>query len=65
MQVEGLGKLKNSTSSGTLIGDRPACSIVPQPATLTRAYSFYCSGGNCYGSGACVCCIGDDEYVRF
>jgi hypothetical protein len=29
----GLGKLKNSTSSGTRTGNLPACSIVPQPAT--------------------------------
>jgi hypothetical protein len=32
--LEGLGKLKKSTSSGTRSGDLPACSIVPQPTTL-------------------------------
>jgi hypothetical protein len=38
MRLEGLGKLKkNSTSFGTLTGDLPACSIVPQPTTLPRA----------------------------
>jgi hypothetical protein len=29
--LEGLGKLKKSTSSRTRTGDLPACSIVPQP----------------------------------
>jgi hypothetical protein len=37
VRLEGLGKLKKSTSSGTRIGDLPACSIVPQPTTLPRA----------------------------
>jgi hypothetical protein len=32
--LEGLGKLKKSTSSGIRTGDLPACSIVPQPTTL-------------------------------
>jgi hypothetical protein len=32
--LEGLGKLKKSTSSGTRTGDFPACSILPQPTTL-------------------------------
>jgi hypothetical protein len=36
-RMEGLGKLKNSTSSGTRTGDLPACSIVPQATTLPRA----------------------------
>jgi hypothetical protein len=31
--LEGLGKLKKSTSSGTRTGDLPACSMVPQPTT--------------------------------
>jgi hypothetical protein len=35
--LEGLGKLKKCTSSGTWTGDLPACSIVPQPTTLPRA----------------------------
>jgi hypothetical protein len=35
--VEGLGKLKKSTSSETRNGDLPACSTVPQPTTLPRA----------------------------
>jgi hypothetical protein len=33
--LEGLGKLKNSTSSEIEL-DLPACSIVPQPTTLPR-----------------------------
>jgi hypothetical protein len=36
-RLEGLGKLKKSTSSGTRNGDLPACSIVPQGTTLPRA----------------------------
>jgi hypothetical protein len=36
VQLEGLGKLKKSISSGTRIGDLPACSIMPQPTTLPR-----------------------------
>jgi hypothetical protein len=35
--LEGLGKLKKSTSSGTRTVDFPACSIVPQPTTLPHA----------------------------
>jgi hypothetical protein len=38
MRLEGLGKLKKSTSSGTQTGDLPACSIVPQPTMLPRAH---------------------------
>jgi hypothetical protein len=41
--------LKKSTFSGTLTGDLPVCSIVPQPTTLPRAplkvknaYIFIC-----------------------
>jgi hypothetical protein len=42
VRLEELGKFKKSTSSGTRIGDLPACSIVPQPTTLPRApYSEY------------------------
>jgi hypothetical protein len=37
VRLEGLGKLKKSTSSGTRTGDLQACSIVPQPTTLLRA----------------------------
>jgi hypothetical protein len=37
VRLEGLGKLKKSTSSGTRTDDLPACSIVPQPTTLPRA----------------------------
>jgi hypothetical protein len=37
VRLEGLGKLKKSTSSWTRTGDLPACSIVPQPTTLPRA----------------------------
>jgi hypothetical protein len=40
VQLEGLGKLKKSTSSGTWTGDLLACSIVPQPTTLPRALSL-------------------------
>jgi hypothetical protein len=38
VRLDGLGNLKKkkSTSSGTRIGDLPACSIVPQPITLPR-----------------------------
>jgi hypothetical protein len=36
--LEGLCKLKKSTSSGIRTGDLPACSIVPQPITLPRIY---------------------------
>jgi hypothetical protein len=35
--LEGLGKLKKSTSSWNRTGDLPACSIVPQPTTLPCA----------------------------
>jgi hypothetical protein len=34
VQLEELGKLKKSTSSGIRSRDLPACSIVPQPTTL-------------------------------
>jgi hypothetical protein len=37
VRLEGLAKLKKSTSSGTRTGDLPAYSIVPQPTTLPRA----------------------------
>jgi hypothetical protein len=36
VRLEGLGKLKKSTSSGARTGDFPVCSIVPQPPTLPR-----------------------------
>jgi hypothetical protein len=36
VQLEGLGKLKKSTSSGIRSCDLPACSILPQPTTLSR-----------------------------
>jgi hypothetical protein len=36
VQLEILGKLKKFTSSGTGTGDLPACSTVPEPATLPR-----------------------------
>jgi hypothetical protein len=39
VRLEGLGKLKKITSSGTRTGDLPACSIVPQPTTLPHAPS--------------------------
>jgi hypothetical protein len=41
MRLEGLGKLKKLTSSGTRTGDLPACSIVPQPITLPRTPRSY------------------------
>jgi hypothetical protein len=34
MQLEILGKLKKSTSSGIRTGNLQACSVVPQPTTL-------------------------------
>jgi hypothetical protein len=37
MRLEGLSKLKESTSPGTRTDDLPACSIAPQPTTLPRA----------------------------
>jgi hypothetical protein len=37
VRLQGLGKLKKCTSSGTQTGDLPVCSIVPQPTTLPRA----------------------------
>jgi hypothetical protein len=46
VRLEGLGKLKKSTSSGTGTGDLPACSIVPQPATLPRAPILEGNGWN-------------------
>jgi hypothetical protein len=41
VRLEGLGKLKKYTSTGTQTGDLPACSIVPQPTTLPSAPTFY------------------------
>jgi hypothetical protein len=40
MRLEGVGKLKKSTSSGTRTGDLPACSIVPQTTTLQSVYTY-------------------------
>jgi hypothetical protein len=34
VRLEGLGKLKKSTSSGTQTGDLQVCRILPQPTTL-------------------------------
>jgi hypothetical protein len=47
--LEGLGKLKKSTSSGTRTRDLLACSIVPQPTTLP-SYSIpsYFMTTNCF-----------------
>jgi hypothetical protein len=39
--LEGLGKLKISTSSRTQTCDFPACSIVPQPTNLSRGPALY------------------------
>jgi hypothetical protein len=41
VQLEGVGKVKKSTSCGTRTGDFPACSIVSQPTTLPRAPILY------------------------
>jgi hypothetical protein len=41
VRLEGLGKLKKSTSSGIRTGDLPACTIVPQATTLPRAPCMY------------------------
>jgi hypothetical protein len=38
--LEGLGKLKKSTSSGIRSRDLPVCSVVPQPTTPPRTPSF-------------------------
>jgi hypothetical protein len=40
--LEGLGKLKKSTSSGTQTNKLPACSIAPQPITLSCASVLLC-----------------------
>jgi hypothetical protein len=40
LRLEGLGKLKKSTASGTRTGDIPACSIVPQPTMPPRRDSY-------------------------
>jgi hypothetical protein len=40
VRLEGLGKLKKSTSSGIRSRDLPACSVVPQPTTLPRTPSI-------------------------
>jgi hypothetical protein len=37
VRLEGLDKLKKSTSSGTRTGNLPACSTVPQQTTLLHA----------------------------
>jgi hypothetical protein len=37
IRLEGVDKLKKSTSSGTRTGHLLTCSMVPQPATLPRA----------------------------
>jgi hypothetical protein len=41
VQLEGLGKLKKSTSPRTRTGDLPACSIMPRPTTLLCAPTFH------------------------
>jgi hypothetical protein len=43
LRLEGLVQLKISTSSGTLTGDLPVCSTVPQPTKLPRASSLLIS----------------------
>jgi hypothetical protein len=40
VRLEGVGKLKKSTSSGLETRDLPNCSIVLQPTTLPRAPTF-------------------------
>jgi hypothetical protein len=52
VRLEGLGKLKKSTSSGTRTGDLPACSIVPQPTVLTRAPVYGCSSDEILASSS-------------
>jgi hypothetical protein len=39
LRLEGLGKLKKSTSSVTRTGDLPACSILPQPTMLPPVFT--------------------------
>jgi hypothetical protein len=41
VRLEGLGKLKKIHLIGTRTRDLPACSIVPQPNTLSRAPYIY------------------------
>jgi hypothetical protein len=48
VQLEGLGKLKKFSSSGTRTGDLPACSIVTQRTTLLRALLWTCMLHNLY-----------------
>jgi hypothetical protein len=54
VRLEELGKLKKSTSSGTRNGDRPACSIVPQPTALPRVSS---SIRNIFKEGVIFCAL--------
>jgi hypothetical protein len=59
VQLEGLGKLKISTSSGLECATSQACSIVPQPTTLLCALNSTvvvlkkCSA--CPSAGPCMC----------
>jgi hypothetical protein len=46
VRLEGFGKLKKSTSSGTRTGDLPDSSTVPQPTTLSRATIQWVPGVN-------------------
>jgi hypothetical protein len=52
VRLEGLGKLKKSTSSGIRSRDLPACSVVPQSTTLPRTgYSSHIlNTGHTYGT---------------
>jgi hypothetical protein len=64
VQLEGLGKLKKSTSSGTQTSDLPACSIVLQPCHCVPLkcsktqkilqYSWLQISGNKYSSYAAL-----------
>jgi hypothetical protein len=51
VQLEGLGTLKKSTSSGTQTGDLPACSIVPQLTTVPHAPIQWVLGALSPGGG--------------
>jgi hypothetical protein len=46
VRLEGLGKLKNSTSYGTRTGDLKACNIVPEELGYSVPPVSYISGHN-------------------
>jgi hypothetical protein len=53
--LEGLGKLKKSTSSGTRTGDFPDCSIVHATACPHDWHVHYIKGGRTHLKCICQC----------